>query len=132
VEPAKFIAAQLSTGEKLAQYEALRPILVWLARLDDKALTIAEEVDAPEQAVTIALGEVTCYLPLAGMVDLAQEKERLTKELAGLNKEIARLSKLLASPFAEKAPPPVVQKERDKLAQYEAKKEEIETRLASL
>ncbi len=132
VEPAKFIAAYLAVGSKLAQYEALRPILVWLARLDDDALTIAEEVAAPEQAVTVALGEVTCYLPLAGMVDLAQEKERLTKELADLNKEITRLSKLLSSPFAEKAPPPVVQKERDKLAQYEAKKEEIETRLASL
>ncbi|GAB4274175.1 MAG: valine--tRNA ligase [Candidatus Promineifilaceae bacterium] len=132
VEPAKFIAAYLAVGDKVTQYEALRPILAWLARLDDETLTISAEVVAPEQAVTIALGEVTCYLPLAGMVDLAQEKERLTKELADLNKEIARLSKLLSSPFAEKAPPPVVQKERDKLTQYEAKKEEIEARLASL
>ncbi len=38
-------------------------------------LTIAASVPAPEQAVTLALGEATVYLPLAGLVDLAAEKE---------------------------------------------------------
>ncbi len=82
--------------------------------------------------MTIALGDITCYLPLAGMVDLAQEKARLEKELADLDKEIKRLTGLLNSPFAEKAPPPVVQKERDKLAQAQSSHAELSERLASL
>ncbi len=132
VEPAKWITALLSAGEKADFYEAQRPILAFLARLDVDQLTIAASLDAPEQALTIALGDVTCYLPLAGMVDLAQEKARLEKELADLDKEIKRLTGLLNSPFAEKAPPPVVQKERDKLAQAQFSHAELGERLASL
>ncbi len=132
VEPAKWITALLAAGDKADFYEAQRPILAFLARLDADQLTIAATLDAPEQALTLALGDVTCYLPLAGMVDLAQEKARLEKELGGLDKEIKRLTNLLNSPFAEKAPPPVVQKERDKLAQAEASQAELRERLASL
>jgi valyl-tRNA synthetase len=38
--------------------------------------------------------------------------------LAEAQSQIERLEKLLASPFAEKAPPDVVQKERDKLTGF--------------
>ena len=95
-------------------------------------MVLAETTVPPEQALTIALGDVICYLPLAGMVDLGKEKERLQKEIADLDKEITRLANLLNSPFAEKAPPPVVQRERDKLAQAEASHTELSQRLASL
>ncbi len=132
VEPAKWITAVLAAGDKADFYEAQRPILAFLARLDADQLTIAADLEAPEQALTIVQGGVTCYLPLAGMVDLAQEKVRLEKELADLEKEIKRLTGLLNSPFAEKAPPPVVQKERDKLAQAQASHAELSARLAAL
>ena len=105
--------------------------MAFLARLDEKELLISETAEAPENTLTITLGDVTCYLPLAGLVDLEQERERLNKELANLSQEIERVSKLLSSPFAEKAPAPVVQKERDKLARLEAIREEIEQRLDS-
>jgi len=39
------------------------------------------------------------------------------------------LEKLLASPFAEKAPPEVVQKERDKLEDYRETAEKIKQQL---
>jgi valyl-tRNA synthetase len=101
----------------------------FLARLDDAELRISETLDAPENALTITLGDVTCYLPLAGLVDLEQERERLSKELADLVREIERVSNLLAGPFAKRAPANVVQKERDKLARLQASREEIEQRL---
>ncbi|MCA9935993.1 MAG: class I tRNA ligase family protein, partial [Anaerolineales bacterium] len=132
VEPGKWITAVLTAADKTDFYQSQRAILSFLARLDADKLTIAATADAPAQALTIALGNVTCYLPLAGMVDLAQEKARLEKELAGLDKEIKRLTGLLNGPFAEKAPTAVVQKERDKLTHAQASHAELSERLASL
>jgi valyl-tRNA synthetase len=62
---------------------------------------------------------VEIYIPLSGMVDLDEERGRLQKELAGTQSQIERLEKLLASGFADKAPAPVVQKEREKLASFQ-------------
>lgn len=132
VEPAKWISAMIAAGDRLPFYEEQRAILAFLARLDGENLIIAADLAAPAQAVTIAQGGITCYLPLAGMVDLEQEKTRLTQELATLRQEVQRLTSLLNSPFAQKAPPAVVQKERDKLAQAQASHAELSARLASL
>ena len=46
--------------------------------------------------------------------------------------QIQRLTGLLNGPFAEKAPPPVVQQERDKLARFQAEKEALAGRLSEL
>jgi valyl-tRNA synthetase len=126
VEPARRILATIAAGEKAPFYEAQRDILSFLARLDEEKLSVVQTAAAPDDVLTITLGDVTCYLPLAGMVDLEQERKRLAKELDDLNREIARVSGLLSGPFAEKAPQQVVQKERDKLARLEASKAEIE------
>ena len=132
VEPGRRIVATIAAGEKLPFYTSQRSILAFLARLDEEKLHIAETAEAPENVLTLALGDVTCYLPLAGMVDITLERERLAKELDNVNREIYRLTSLLSGPFADKAPPPVVQKERDKLARREASRTEIEGRLAAL
>jgi valyl-tRNA synthetase len=107
-------------------------VLAFLARLDEAQLAIGETAVAPEQALTLSLGDIACYLPLAGMVDLDKEKDRLEKELANLDQQIKRVTGLLNSPFAEKAPTAVVQKERDKLAQLQASHAEVTERLATL
>jgi valyl-tRNA synthetase len=75
------------------------------------------------------VGSVEIYLPLAGMVDLAEEKSRLEKELKEAESHIERLEKLLGSDFANKAPAPVVQKERDKLAGYKETAEKLKAQL---
>ncbi|MAT99612.1 MAG: valine--tRNA ligase, partial [Anaerolineaceae bacterium] len=132
VEPGKWITAVLSAGDKTEFIKQQKPILCFLARLDEDELVVAETAVPPEQAITIAVGEISCYLPLAGMVDLDKERERLTKELAELERQIKRVTGLLNSPFAEKAPADVVQKERDKLAGLQASQAELSERLASL
>lgn len=132
VEPSKFVMATIAAGDKAGFYESQRSVLAFLARLDEAQLTIAAEAAAPDNALTVALGDVTCYLPLAGLVDLGKERERLAKEIAGLTQQIERVDKLLASPFAQKAPDAVVQKERDKLAELHAAQQELAARLAAL
>ena len=132
VEPARYIPAVIAAGEKMELMEDQRRTLAALARLDDGALIITKAATPPAQAITLALGPLTCYLPLSGMVDLSAERARLEKEDAELGAQIERLTTLLSSPFAEKAPAAVVQKEREKLAGLEAGRREIRDRLQSI
>jgi valyl-tRNA synthetase len=132
VDPARRIVAILSAGEKGAFFEGQRHVLAFLARLDEDALLISEVAEAPDGAATISLGQVTCYLPLAGMVDLEKETSRLDKELSDLRHEIDRVTKLLEGPFGDKAPAAVVQKEQEKLARLLASRDEVQDRLESL
>lgn len=132
VAPGKWIAATIATGAKHAFFQRQRPVLAALARLGDNELLLTETAVAPDNALTLSLGDVTAYLPLAGMVDLDKERERLTKELNDLAGQIKKKQGLLNSPFAQKAPPAVVQKERDDLARLESAQQELQERLASL
>jgi valyl-tRNA synthetase len=81
VEPARFIAASIVAGDMAEFLNEQRPILAFLARLDEEALEIQATGEAPEDAATIPMGDITAYLPMAGMVDLDKERERLTAEL---------------------------------------------------
>ncbi len=57
----------------------------------------------------------------------------MTKELEDLGREMERGEKLLANPgFVQKAPEAVVQKERDKLAEYGDRCARLRERLAEL
>ena len=76
---------------------------------------------ADEGAVTLITDGAKLYIPVADMVDFAEEKERLTKEKAKLEDEVARLEKKLSNAeFVAKAPEKVVAVEREKLEKYKA------------
>lgn len=87
----------------------------------------------PAKAMTAVVEGVEIYLPLAGMVDLELELKRLQKEKENLAAEKERLSAKLANPqFVAKAPPAVVEKERNKLAALEVDYAKVTARLAEL
>ena len=120
VQPSRKIACTISAGEKAALIEDQRQTFVSLAGLDPDALAIVKEPLAPsDEQITLVITPVEITIPLAGLVDAEAEKERLSKELAEAESQIARLEKLLNSPFAQKAPAAVVEKERAKLAEYQ-------------
>lgn len=107
--------------------------LAALAQLDSQALDILESLpERPEGYIALVVGPVEVYLPLAGLVDTKEERQRLEKDLADLQSQIERLVALLASPFAQKAPLPVVQKERDKLAGFQETAEKVRAQLDML
>ena len=130
VAPNKKLAASISAGAKTALLKAQTTVLASLAGLNEEELTIQELLkDKPEDAAALVVGSIEIYLPLAGMVDLAEEKIRLEKDLKEAESHIARLEKLLGSDFANKAPEAVVQKERDKLAAYKDTAEKLKAQL---
>ena len=67
------------------------------------------------------------------MVDLAAERERLTKEVEALSAAVARSEGLLANEgFIRKAPVHVVDREKEKLTTNRERKAKLEERLKSL
>ncbi len=130
VPPAKKLAATLSGGAKTGLLREQSAMIAALAALDPAGLTIVESLaDKPENSAALVIGPVEIFLPLAEMVDPEAERARLGKELADAESQIARLEKLLSSDFANKAPAPVVAKEREKLAIYKETAEKINAQL---
>ena len=91
-----------------------------LARL--ASLDCGVGVARPPQAATQVAGEVEILLPLAGLIDLDEERKRLQKEIGKVEKDVALFSKKLSNEdFVAKAPPAVLQKDRAKLAEAQEK-----------
>ncbi|HUE99822.1 MAG TPA: valine--tRNA ligase [Anaerolineales bacterium] len=130
VAPGKRIAATIAAGTKTDLLKEQSGVLAALAGLSASELSIVQSLtDKPEDTVALVIGAVEIYLPLAGMVDLVEEKTRLEKELKEAESHIQRLEKLLAGDFANKAPAALVQKERAKLTAYQETAEKIKAQL---
>jgi valyl-tRNA synthetase len=130
VPPSRRIAATFAGGGKSALLQEQVAVVALLAGLDNSQLSILKSLpEKPEGAAALVVGPVEIYLPLAGMVDLEQERARLNRELAEAESHITRLENLLASDFARKAPEAVVAREREKLASYKETAEKIRAQL---
>ena len=132
VAPGRRIPATIVAGEKASLLRSQADVLCTLARLDPGQLTVLETGEAPAASLTLVAGSVTTYLPLAQLVDLAAERIRLEKELAATRQQVERGEKLLAGPFAQRAPAEVVQRERDKLAELQDRAGRLSARLSEL
>jgi valyl-tRNA synthetase len=97
------------------------------------------KVEVAQDAMGGAAAEHVVLAPGARfeiLVDAAgreREVARLRSQIAKLDGEVARCRKKLADPsFVERAPQPVVEKERAKLAGYVAERDDVAARLAEL
>jgi valyl-tRNA synthetase len=109
--------------------ETFAPYLMALAKISEVKIAEGElpHADAP---VAIA-GEFKLMLEV--QVDVAAERERLSKEAAAVEAEIAKASgKLSNANFVERAPAQVVQQERDRLAAFESKLAKLSAQLQKL
>src|SRR5439155_3430159 len=70
--------------------------------------------------VKAEMGEL--YLPTEGLIDVAAEKTRLTKEIEKYQAEIAKVEQKLANPaFVQKVPPEVLSEHQKRLADWQEK-----------
>ena len=130
VAPNKKIAASISAGGKIDLLKDQARVIASLAGLDQSLFTIEPSLsEKPKDAAALVVGSIEIYLPLAGMVDLTNEKARLEKELKEADSHIQRLETLLGSDFANKAPAALIAKEREKLAAYKDTAEKIKAQL---
>jgi valyl-tRNA synthetase len=130
ISPSKRIAANFAAGAKTELLQEQAKVIASLVGLNEAELTIRESLkDKPKDATALVVGSVEIYLPLVGIADFANEKARLEKEYKEAQSHIERLEKLLSGDFANKAPAPVVQKEREKLEGYKETAEKLKTQL---
>ena len=78
-----------------------------------------------------ALGDL--FLPLEGLVDVAAETARLTKELEKIEAEIAKGEAKLNNPnFTQKAPQKVLDEQKQRLAEWQSKRDHTKSALEML
>jgi valyl-tRNA synthetase len=133
VDHGRRIPVTFAAGDYTPIIEAQAATIAALAKLDPAQTDIHASLDEkPEGSIVLVVGPVESYLPLAGLVDIEEERARLEKDLAEAESQIIRLTNLLDSPFSEKAPEEVVQNEREKLETYQETAEKLRQQLEEL
>ncbi len=95
--------------------------------------SIFSEKEVPPGSAQIVVGGEIVALPLAGVIDLAAERTRLAKEMAKADADIARVdAKLGNANFVARAPEEVVEEEKEKREEAQARKAKIAEALERL
>ena len=126
------IHALLRRGALGSSLDELRVLFARLCRVEGLSLLAA---DAPEPArcATVVINDTTVFLPLAELVDVAAERQRLGKERDQLQQRLQRSQNMLANEqFVTRAPAAVVERERAGKAELEASLELVVARLRNL
>ncbi len=122
------LVAGLSEVERTA-WANNETLILRLARIEG----LTKVTDFPKGCITIPVGNATFGLPLADIIDVGAEKERLEKALGKLAKELGGLRGRLNNPkFAESAPEEVVAEARENLAAREADEAKLNEALSRL
>lgn len=122
VPPSKKVPLAVSSrdGEARARAEKLTPYLQTLGRLEEVIFTDDLETVRPVGSAAPVAVVDDFSLMLIIKVDVAAERERLSKEIARLENEIAKANNKLSNEnFVKKAPAKVIEQERSRLANNE-------------
>ena len=110
--PLVLVGASSATRERAG---AWGDMLKRLARLSD--ISFADQAP-PQSAQMVIRGEVAA-LPLEGIIDIAAEKGRLSKELEKITQEVAKIdAKLGNADFMARAPEEIVEEQHERLSAF--------------
>jgi valyl-tRNA synthetase len=130
--PLRLAHASLQTMTWLERHDAL---IRRLGRLSSIEAVAGDGAAHAAGAIQLMVGEATGYLRVADIIDLAQERARLAKEISRLLGEIDKIDRKLANAdFIAKAKPEVVEEQRERREEWslaQAKLTEALARLAS-
>ncbi|MCF8057617.1 MAG: valine--tRNA ligase [Desulfocapsa sp.] len=121
-------------GEKADLIRSFATAISDITRL--ASLNVTAEGDKPSDAATYIYQDIEMYVPLKGLVDVDKEREKLSREQLKVEKSLKQINgKLGNEKFLANAPAEVVEKEKEKQAELEAKLakiEDAEKRLAEI
>ena len=107
------------------------PQLQQLARID--GIRFERPAEGEVGATAVLTNGVEVFLPLAGLVDLDQERERLRGQIQRLDGQLTGVRKKLGNEaFVNRAPAEVVDKERSKEATFMDQRDKLAAKLAAL
>jgi len=96
-------------------------------------IEVLPDYEAPKgtPASVVPIGEV--YMPLDGLIDVEAEKSRIEKEIAKIAKEVKKCEgKLANKAFVDKAPAALVEREKERLAEWQQKLAKLQEMRAAL
>ncbi|HKS86621.1 MAG TPA: valine--tRNA ligase [Pseudolabrys sp.] len=118
-----------ASAESKARAQRWAEFIKRLARVSD----ISSAAAAPKGSVQLIVRGEVAALPLKGVIDLAAERARLTKELQKADADIARVdAKLGNANFMARAPEEVVEEEKEKRDEALGRKAKIAEALERL
>ncbi|KCZ99342.1 valyl-tRNA synthetase [Hyphomonas polymorpha PS728] len=124
--PLAFVNA--SNGD-IMRAEAHGEILRRMARVED--VTLPNEM--PAGAVSAVVGSTVAALVIADLIDVAEARKRLDKEIATLDKDITSTEKKLGNAdFVAKAPEEIVEENRERIRDWTARREKLRAARKSL
>jgi valyl-tRNA synthetase len=104
-----------------------------IGRLTRSSITIATAAPREAAAHVLLSGGAEVVIPLAGLVDVGKECQKLRTELEQLVKQLGGLEARLANPnFVSRAKPDVVQAERAKQAEWSARRDQLSRKVQTL
>jgi valyl-tRNA synthetase len=125
------LTLRTSTPSHDAVLQACEEYLTTLARLS--RLTRGRQVAKPEMAASALVRGIEVYVPLEGVVDLAAERARLTRELAKVDEALDRVNrKLTNTDFLGKAPAEVISRQRATQAELQDTRTKLQEGLRRL
>ena len=131
--PGKKIPAIMLVSEDLREVVANNDSYIKLLGGIDNLELRPFNGEKPENAMAAVVTGIEVYLPLAGLIDVEKETQRLSKELAAMEKDLQRAGgKLNNAGFLAKAPEDVIAKERAKYEELSGKIEAVKKRMAYL
>jgi len=91
-----------------------------------RSFKVLEPGDKPEGAAAAVYGPVEVFVQLKGLIDFDEEIRRLQKDLDKVEEEISRSDRKLANEdFLAKAPPEVVDREKDKIERFAERRNKL-------
>ena len=131
--PGKKIPAIMLVSEDLREVVAHNDSYIKLLGGIDNLELRPLNGEKPENAMAAVVTGIEVYLPLAGLIDVEKETQRLSKELAAMEKDLQRAGgKLNNAGFLAKAPEDIIAKERAKYEELSGKIEAVKKRMAYL
>ena len=113
-------------------YEAATPQISRLVRASE--VSILDRLEAPRaSARAILVGGAELAVPLEGLIDFEQERQRLRREREKLNAEATKLETQLQNPsFVERAPADRVAEVRDRIADIAQRTAQLQQTIENL
>ena len=122
VKPGLKIPLIIQTGDNRELVENNASEIIALSHIDKNQFKI-DETDVPKHSARIVLQGIVIYLPLEEIIDLKVEIERISKQIELIDEQIQKSEKKLNGPFALRANPEIVQRERENQEQLIRRKE---------
>jgi len=105
----------------------------YIEKLVNAKVVFVDTFNEEKQVVSVVANCAEAQIPMGDLIDFDKEKERIKKELATTEQEIARAKgKLNNQGFVAKAPPQLIEAEKQKLVSYEEIKQKLLDRLKEL